>query len=112
MQRIIGLIAILFAFASLVGPALAHAHRYESTPIVVLNHVDAANVSRPVIVTVQKGNIDLGSGIIMPCGPYFAIPVEVFEFPAAQERPFFERAVDAVALDGPKPSLLRPPRAA
>ena len=73
MHRLIAAIAILFAFAALTGATVAHAHRYVSTPIVVLNHVDAQNQPIPVYVQIQRGQIDLGGGIVMPCGSHPAI---------------------------------------
>ncbi|WIY53241.1 hypothetical protein O9Z70_01470 [Devosia sp. YIM 151766] len=85
MQRFVALIAIIFAFASLAGTTTAHAHRYFSMPIVVLNHVDQNNVSIPVFVQVQRGEIDLGSGIVMPCGPHHAIPVRAPQLPAGPD---------------------------
>jgi len=110
MQRLVALIALVFAFASLAGATTAHAHRYVSTPIVVLNHVDAQNVAIPVMVKVQRGEIDLGSGILMPCGPHQAIPVSA---PALPAPPCCGRPVagaDAAACPGHAGRLLRPPR--
>lgn len=75
MRRLVALIAVLFTFASVMGGTVAHAHRYVSTPIVVLNHVDAENRSIPVVVMVQRGNVDLGAGIVMPCGFHPGIAV-------------------------------------
>ncbi|KKB07994.1 hypothetical protein [Devosia chinhatensis] len=85
MHRLVALIALIFAFASLAGTTTAHAHRYVSTPIVVLNHVDENNVAIPVVVQIQRGEIDLGSGIVMPCGPHQAIPVTAPLLPLAPE---------------------------
>jgi len=112
MQRVMALIALIFAFASLAGTTVAHAHRYVSMPIVVLNHVDANNVSIPVFVQVQRGEIDLGKGIIMPCGPHQAIPVLAPQMPPA---PACE--VPVALLDAAPPAWretipLRPPKAA
>lgn len=75
MQRLSAILALVFAFAALAGVSTAHAHRFVSTPIVVLNLVDAHNQSIPVMVKVQRGEIDLGAGIIMPCAPYNALEV-------------------------------------
>ncbi len=86
MQRLVALIALVFAFASLAGTTVAHAHRYVSTPIVVLNMVDENNKSIPVTVTIQRGEIDLGAGIVMPCGPHHAIPVSVPALPQPPHR--------------------------
>lgn len=112
MQRLVALIAVIFAFASLAGTTTAHAHRYVSTPIVVLNHVDANNVSIPVMVVIQHGEIDLGAGIVMPCGPHNAIPIVAPQIPAAPQ-------CDApvAMLDGMEPLRtihlpLRPPKSA
>lgn len=85
MRRLTALIAILIAFASLAGVTTAHAHRYVSTPLVVLNHVDEDNVPIRVVVKVQRGQIDLGAGIVMPCGPHHAIPVTTPTIPPAPE---------------------------
>jgi len=112
MQRVVALIALVFAFASLSGTTLAHAHRFVSTPIVVLNHVDDDNVAIPVIVSVQKGQIDLGAGIIMPCGPYYAIPVAAPALPASPEAGMPGARSHAGAPAWPGQRLLRPPRLA
>lgn len=85
MQRLVLSIAILFAFATLAGVTTAHAHRYVATPIVVLNHVDAENVPIRMMVKVQRGEIDLGEGIIMPCGSHHAIPAVPPQMPVAPE---------------------------
>ncbi len=85
MQRLVALISVIFAFASLAGTTTAHAHRYVSTPIVVLNHVDANNVSIPVMVVIQHGEIDLGAGIVMPCGPHNAIPIATPQIPVVPQ---------------------------
>ena len=112
MQRLVLSIAILFAFATLAGVTTAHAHRYVSTPIVVLNHVDAENVPIRVTVKVQRGEIDLGEGIIMPCGSHHAIAALPPQLPAAPEgEDVSERRCDAIALwSGIQ--VLRPPIAA
>lgn len=112
MQRLVVLIAVIFAFASLAGTATAHAHRYVSEPLVVLNHVDENNVSIPIVVKVQRGEIDLGSGIVMPCGPHHAIAVDPPGLPPvpACEAPV---AIPAAAVPlWPGTMLLRPPIAA
>ena len=57
MQRLSAILALVFAFAALAGVSTAHAHRFVSTPIVVLNLVDAHNQSIPVMVKVQRGEI-------------------------------------------------------
>lgn len=112
MQRLVALIAMIFAFSSVAGMATAHAHRYVSTPLVVLNLVDEQNVSIPVMVSVQRGEIDLGSGIVMPCGPHQAIPL------AEQPSPLVPECAAPVARSetaGPiwgHERLLRPPKAA
>lgn len=112
MKRVVALIAIIFAFASLAGTTMAHAHRYQSLtiePLVVLNHVDAKNVALPVYVTVQRGEIDLGSGIMMPCGPHHAI---VATAPVLGEWPACGTPSSAVFVANPEwPTLqlLRPP---
>ncbi|MBF0679582.1 MAG: hypothetical protein IR164_11670 [Devosia sp.] len=112
MQRLVALIAVVFAFATVAGSTTAYAHRYISTPIVVLNMVDAENVSIPVTVTVQRGEVDLGSGIILPFGSLYAITVDaqIALIPAGRDAP------TAVHLaHGPYSTadrLLRPPRAA
>ena len=85
MQRFVYFTAILLSFATLFGVTTAHAHRYVSTPIVVLNHVDAENVPIRIMVKVQHGEIDLGSGIIMPCGAHHAIVAAVPVLPQAPE---------------------------
>lgn len=110
MRRFIALIVMVFAFASVAGMATAHAHRYVSTPIVVLNHVDAANRSIPVMVEVQRGQIDLGSGIVMPCGPHHAIPVSVTTW---QDRPGKVEptaCINGKLADRPGTPLRRPPK--
>ncbi len=112
MQRLVALIAVIFAFASLAGTATAHAHRYVSTPIVVLNHVDANNVSIPVMVVIQHGEIDLGSGIVMPCGPHNAIPIAAPQIPVA---PQCDEPVATLDSTEPLSTIqlpLRPPKSA
>lgn len=112
MQRFVALIAVIFAFAALAGTATAHAHRYVSTPIVVLNHVDDNNVSIPVIVQVQRGDIDLGAGIIMPCGTYQAIAATPPAIPPAPRRALPKPSCSAAGTDWPAAVPLRPPKAA
>ena len=115
MKRLIALIAIIFAFASLVGPTMAHAHRYQSLTIeslVVLNHVDAKNVSIPVYVIVQRGEIDLGSGIVMPCGPHHAIAAVPPVLPVPPGCDALNASTIAASPQWPMARLLRPPKSA
>lgn len=111
MQRFVALIAVIFAFATIAGSTTAYAHRYISTPIVVLNMVDAENVSIPVTVSVQRGEVDLGSGIIMPFCPFHAIPVCIDHSMAPAPRQM--AVARAVSFEPSRWSdrLLRPPRA-
>lgn len=109
MSRLVTLIVLIFAFASVAGTATAHAHRYFSTPIVVLNHVDDSNRSVPVFVEVQRGEIDLGSGIMLPCGAHHAIPVADASLPVSPPRGGVVMDSDAVAPHWPSMALLRPP---
>lgn len=109
MQRLVLSIAILFAFATLAGVTTAHAHRYVATPIVVLNHVDAENVPIRITVKVQRGEIDLGEGIVMPFGAHHAIVAMPPELPLAPEG---ETPSDHFAETAPRSlaeELLRPP---
>jgi len=110
MRRFVALIVMIFAFASVAGTATAHAHRYVSTPIVVLNHVDAANRSIPVMVEVQRGQIDLGSGIVMPCGPHHAIPVSIATWQDRPGKVAPAARLDSKLADRPGTPLRRPPR--
>jgi hypothetical protein len=110
MRRLMTLIVLIFAFASVAGTTIAHAHRYISTPIVVLNHVDENNQSIPVIVDVQRGNIDLGSGIFMPCGPHHAIPVGEMPLPACRAQASLMVSVDEDAPAWSSIRVLRPPK--
>lgn len=110
MRRLLPFIAILFAFASLAGTTLAHAHRYVSTPIVVLNHVDENNVAIPVVVQVQRGTVDLGSGIIMPCGPHHAIGVSAPQLPPAPDCQLSYWHDPAADPKWPARTPLRPPK--
>jgi hypothetical protein len=112
MQRLIALIALVFAFASLAGTTVAHAHRYVSTPIVVLNMVDENNKSIPVTVTIQRGEIDLGAGIVMPCGPHHAIPVILPAMPQPPACAAPELGLISGDPRWPDTQLLRPPRTA
>lgn len=112
MRRLVALIAVLFAFASVMGTTVAHAHRYVSTPIVVLNHVDEHNKSIPVVVEIQRGQIDLGAGIVMPCGPHHAIPVAAPLLPVAPECADPEPVGSQGEMAQASTRLLRPPIAA
>lgn len=112
MQRLALVIAILLAFASLAGTTLAHAHRYVSTPIVVLNHVDSDNRSIPVVVELQRGEIDLGAGIMLPCGSHQAIPVSVTQVPLCPPETVVQPLLDTRMPDWPVTRQLRPPRQA
>lgn len=112
MRRFIAFVMLVFGFASLAGMTTAHAHRYVSTPIVVLNHVDAENRSIPVVVAVQRGEIDLGSGIMMPCGAHHAIPVTVAQLPMAPASGDRVASVDEAAPDWVGSSPRRPPKQA
>lgn len=109
MQRLIMSIAILFAFAALAGVTTAHAHRYVATPIVVLNHVDAENVPIRIMVKVQRGEIDLGEGIVMPYGGHHAIAAEAPELPFAPEGDMPRAFPTAPIAHWPADDLLRPP---
>lgn len=116
MKRAIALIAIIFAFASLAGTTTGHAHRYQSLSVealVVLNHVDEHNVSVPVYVTVQRGEIDLGAGIVMPMGAYHVIaatPPKLPTPPRASQLPAM--ASIAASPDWRTIPMLRPPKSA
>jgi hypothetical protein len=110
MRRILTLIALLFAFAAVAGPTTAHAHRYVSTPMAVLNHVDENNQSIPVIVHVQRGEIDLGSGIMMPCGAHPGIPVTIVQMPVCPPSDGVTPGMDEAAADWMGSNPLRPPR--
>ena len=112
MRRFVALIAVLFTFASVVGTTVAHAHRYVSTPIVVLNHVDDENKAIPVVVEIQRGQIDLGAGIVMPCGPYHAIGVSLPTLPDVPACAQPEAGLSPVAISWPGTLPLRPPIAA
>src|SRR5688500_6486733 len=109
MQRLSAILALAFAFAALAGVSTAHAHRFVSTPIVVLNLVDAQNQSIPVVVKVQRGQIGLGAGIVMPCAPYHALEVAApkLRAPPSMDLPETE---PALTLAGCLPGIpMRPP---
>ena len=112
MRRLMTLIALVFAIASLAGMTTAHAHRYVSTPIVVLNHVDSANVAIPVMVHIQRGEIDLGSGIFLPCGPHNAVAALAPVLPGAPEGDAPVAALQAQLTSWAGDHWLRPPRTA
>jgi hypothetical protein len=112
MRRFVTTIVLIFAFASLAGMTTGHAHRYHSAPMVVLNHVDASNQSIPVVVAVQRGDIDLGSGIVMPCGSHIGIPVTVPPLPACPEEASPLPGVDDAMADWSGTGPLRPPKQA
>lgn len=110
MRRLMTLIVMIFAFASVAGTTLAHAHRYISTPIVVLNHVDENNQSIPVVVEVQRGEIDLGSGISMPCGAHHGIPVNVTQVPLCPPEANRIASIDEAEPVWSGTKVLRPPK--
>ena len=112
MQRFVLLISLIFAIASLAGMTTAHAHRYVSTPIVVLNHVNSDNVAIPVMVQIQRGEIDLGSGIVLPCGPQHAIASLAPVLPEAPEGDAPRSALRSLLIAWHGDQLLRPPRLA
>ena len=112
MRRVITLIVMIFAFASVAGTSVAHAHRYVSTPIVVLNHVDDNNQSIPVVVEVQRGEIDLGEGIMLPCGAHHGIPVSVVQLPVCPPEAGVIASVNEDVPDWSGTRMLRPPIAA
>ena len=109
MRRLVALIAILFTFAAVMGTTVAHAHRYVSTPIVVLNHVDAENKAIPVVVEIQRGQIDLGAGIVMPCGAHHAIGITLPALPPAPTGSAPEASQEARGTPWTGTMLLRPP---
>jgi len=112
MRRLMVLIVSLFAVAAIMGGTVAHAHRYVATPIVVLNHVDAQNQSIPVVVQIQRGQIDLGAGLVMPCGPHHAIMATGPTLPPFNDRAGPEVRSPVAERGGPERGLLRPPIAA
>ena len=112
MRRFAVLIAILLAFASLAGTTLAHAHRYVSTPILVLNHVDSDNRPIPVVVDVQRGEIDLDSGLMLPCGAHHAIPVTIAQLTSSPPKTAVQPWLDIRAPAWPAIHWLRPPKLA
>lgn len=109
MPRFTALIVLVFAFASLAGITTAHAHRFVSTPLVVLNMVDEHNQSIPVVVKVQRGQVDLGAGIVMPCGPHLAVAVTAPQLPAAPMAEKPECAVFSGEVLWPTTVPMRPP---
>ena len=109
MRRLITLIVMIFAFASVAGTSVAHAHRYVSTPIVVLNHVDENNQSIPVVVAVQRGEIDLGDGIMLPCGAHHGIEVSVPQLPLSVPDASVIASVNEDVPVSVGTRLLRPP---
>lgn len=112
MQRLVLIISLVFAIASLGGMTTAHAHRYISTPIVVLNHVDSDNVAIPVMVQIQRGEIDLGSGIFLPCGSHQAVACMAPALPGAPEGEAPLGALQSRLTPWLGEQLLRPPRLA
>ncbi len=109
MRRFLALIAVLFTFAAVMGATVAHAHRYVATPIVVLNMVDAQNQSIPIVVEIQRGQIDLGAGVMMPCGQHHAIGVSLPALPMAPTCAAPETRVPAMGPAWSPNQLLRPP---
>ncbi len=109
MRRLVAVIAVLFAFSAIMGGTVAHAHRYVSTPIVVLNHVDEQNKPILVVVEIQRGQIDLGAGIVMPCGHHHAIGAVAPVLPAAPDCAAPEAVPQAVAITASDGKPLRPP---
>ena len=112
MRRLVAVIAVLFTFAAVMGATVAHAHRYVSTPIVVLNHVDDENRPIPVVVEIQRGQIDLGAGIVMPCGGHHAIGVSLPILPPAPVCSAPEATLATIWIARPGTLPLRPPIAA
>lgn len=110
MRRLIAFIAIIFALAATIGATTAHAHRYVSTPIVVLNHVDEDNRAIPVVVIIQRGEIDLGSGIIMPCGFHPVIVVEQTALVHPEPCAATEMLKEVAGHPWSAPIPLKPPR--
>lgn len=114
MKRLLVVIAMLFTFANMAGSVLAHSHRYvvdHAHPIVVLNHVDADNRPIPVVVKIQPcGHIDLGDGLVLPCGAHSAIAPEVPQLPNYEGEDFHQAVVYATKPTGVRLSILRPPR--
>jgi hypothetical protein len=109
MRRFVAFIAVLFTLSAVLGGTVAHAHRYVSTPIVVLNHVDDANRSIPVVVEIQRGQIDLGDGIVMPCGPHQAIAISLPAFARTVACSLPEIATRTSFTPWSRHQLLRPP---
>jgi len=109
MRRFVIFIAVLLSLASVLGATTAHAHRYVSTPIVVLNHVDADNKPIPVVVQVQRGEIDLGGGLMMPCGSHHAIEASTPQLPAKLQPTSLAAEAFAAVADWRSILPLRPP---
>ena len=109
MRLLVTLIVLIFAFASVAGTSVAHAHRYVSTPIVVLNHVDENNQSIPVVVAVQRGEIDLGDGIVLPCGAHHGIEVSVAQLPVCPAEAGVIASVNEDVPNSIGTRMLRPP---
>lgn len=114
MQRVAAIVGIIFVLASLFGVSLAHAHRFQSLPVeplIVLNHVDANNVPIPVFVKVQKFNIDLGSGLVMPCGQQVGVTPSVPDLPLPPASGCPSADIGAAQPQWPQEPGWRPPRA-
>ena len=112
MRHFVVFIAVLLALASVLGATTANAHRYVATPIVVLNHVDADNKPIPVVVQIQRGQIDLGAGLMLPCGSHHAIEVSAPQLPGAVMTMVPETKLDTAQADWPAILPLRPPKSA
>jgi hypothetical protein len=109
MRLFVVVIAMLLGVASVSGAATANAHRYVSTPIVVLNHVDQDNRPIPVFVQVQRGQIDLGAGLMMPCGPHHAIAAHAPQMPCADTTETLQAQLAVFDTDWQAILPLRPP---
>jgi len=112
MRHFVVFIAVLLALASVLGATTANAHRYVATPIVVLNHVDADNKPIPVVVQIQRGQIDLGAGLMLPCGSHHAIEASAPQLPGAVMTMVPETKLDTAQADWPAILPLRPPKSA
>ena len=112
MRHFVVFIAILLGLASVLGATTANAHRYVSTPIVVLNHVDADNKPIPVVVQVQRGQIDLGAGLMLPCGSHHAIEVCALQLSGITTVSVPKPDLQQVFADWPTVLPLRPPKSA
>ncbi|WP_375598768.1 hypothetical protein [Devosia sp. Naph2] len=110
MRHFVVFIAVLLGLASVLGATTANAHRYVATPIVVLNHVDADNKPIPVVVQVQRGQIDLGAGLMLPCGSHPAIEVSAPQLTAPPPARSPVLAPCRVAPDWQSILPLRPPK--